>query len=212
MIERGPRDRRAAPRRRPRFRHVRAAWAARLPDARRGCSTCRCRASTGAIRSTMPAPPSPPPSLVFGDALTTRALEHGLTHAEWPARLERPRRRRPPCLCRRRHRDLARRRPQCRRRPGHRACACRARRARAAPGASHLRHDGDQGRARLHRAVQGARRARLHRADPRRAERLRAPRPWPRSPRPKASSGADRERARRADAVAGGARRALAAC
>ena len=28
-------------------------------------------------------------SLVFGDALTTRALEHGLTHAEWPARLER---------------------------------------------------------------------------------------------------------------------------
>ncbi len=28
-------------------------------------------------------------SLLFGDALTTRALEHGLTHAEWPARLER---------------------------------------------------------------------------------------------------------------------------
>jgi dihydrofolate synthase/folylpolyglutamate synthase len=28
-------------------------------------------------------------SLLFGDALTTRALEQGLTHAEWPARLER---------------------------------------------------------------------------------------------------------------------------
>ena len=28
-------------------------------------------------------------SLLFGDALTTRALEKGLTHAEWPARLER---------------------------------------------------------------------------------------------------------------------------
>ena len=28
-------------------------------------------------------------SLLFGDALTTRALEHGLTHAEWPARIER---------------------------------------------------------------------------------------------------------------------------
>jgi dihydrofolate synthase/folylpolyglutamate synthase len=28
-------------------------------------------------------------SIMFGDALTTRALEHGLTHAEWPARLER---------------------------------------------------------------------------------------------------------------------------
>jgi dihydrofolate synthase / folylpolyglutamate synthase len=28
-------------------------------------------------------------SLIFGDALTTRALEHGLTHAEWPARMER---------------------------------------------------------------------------------------------------------------------------
>jgi dihydrofolate synthase/folylpolyglutamate synthase len=28
-------------------------------------------------------------SLLFGDALTERALEHGLTHAEWPARLER---------------------------------------------------------------------------------------------------------------------------
>jgi len=27
-------------------------------------------------------------SLLFGDGLTTRALEHGLTHAEWPARLE----------------------------------------------------------------------------------------------------------------------------
>jgi dihydrofolate synthase/folylpolyglutamate synthase len=27
--------------------------------------------------------------VVFGDALTTRALEHGLTHADWPARLER---------------------------------------------------------------------------------------------------------------------------
>ncbi len=28
-------------------------------------------------------------SLLFGDALTARALEQGLTHAEWPARLER---------------------------------------------------------------------------------------------------------------------------
>jgi dihydrofolate synthase/folylpolyglutamate synthase len=28
-------------------------------------------------------------SILFGDALTTRALEYGLTHAEWPARLER---------------------------------------------------------------------------------------------------------------------------
>jgi dihydrofolate synthase / folylpolyglutamate synthase len=28
-------------------------------------------------------------SLLFGDALTDRALEHGLTHAEWPARMER---------------------------------------------------------------------------------------------------------------------------
>jgi dihydrofolate synthase / folylpolyglutamate synthase len=28
-------------------------------------------------------------SIIFGEALTTRALEHGLTHAEWPARLER---------------------------------------------------------------------------------------------------------------------------
>ena len=28
-------------------------------------------------------------NLVFGEALTTRALEQGLTHAEWPARLER---------------------------------------------------------------------------------------------------------------------------
>jgi dihydrofolate synthase/folylpolyglutamate synthase len=28
-------------------------------------------------------------SLLFGDALSTRALEHGLTHAEWPARMER---------------------------------------------------------------------------------------------------------------------------
>jgi dihydrofolate synthase/folylpolyglutamate synthase len=28
-------------------------------------------------------------SIVFGDALSTRALEHGLTHAQWPARLER---------------------------------------------------------------------------------------------------------------------------
>jgi dihydrofolate synthase/folylpolyglutamate synthase len=28
-------------------------------------------------------------SLLLGDALTTRALEQGLTHAEWPARLER---------------------------------------------------------------------------------------------------------------------------
>jgi dihydrofolate synthase/folylpolyglutamate synthase len=28
-------------------------------------------------------------SILFGEALTTRALEHGLTHAEWPARLER---------------------------------------------------------------------------------------------------------------------------
>jgi dihydrofolate synthase/folylpolyglutamate synthase len=28
-------------------------------------------------------------SLVFGDALTMPALEHGLTHAQWPARLER---------------------------------------------------------------------------------------------------------------------------
>jgi dihydrofolate synthase/folylpolyglutamate synthase len=28
-------------------------------------------------------------SIIFGEALTTRALEYGLTHAEWPARLER---------------------------------------------------------------------------------------------------------------------------
>ncbi|HSD93602.1 MAG TPA: folylpolyglutamate synthase/dihydrofolate synthase family protein [Methyloceanibacter sp.] len=28
-------------------------------------------------------------SLLFGDTLTTRALEHGVTHAEWPARMER---------------------------------------------------------------------------------------------------------------------------
>ncbi|MGZ8400300.1 MAG: bifunctional folylpolyglutamate synthase/dihydrofolate synthase [Methyloceanibacter sp.] len=28
-------------------------------------------------------------SLIFGDALTTRALEHGVTHADWPARMER---------------------------------------------------------------------------------------------------------------------------
>jgi dihydrofolate synthase/folylpolyglutamate synthase len=28
-------------------------------------------------------------SILFGEALTTRALENGLTHAEWPARLER---------------------------------------------------------------------------------------------------------------------------
>jgi len=28
-------------------------------------------------------------SIIIGDALTTRALEHGLTHAEWPARLDR---------------------------------------------------------------------------------------------------------------------------
>ena len=28
-------------------------------------------------------------SIVFGDALDVRALEHGLTHAQWPARLER---------------------------------------------------------------------------------------------------------------------------
>ncbi len=28
-------------------------------------------------------------SLLFGDALTTRALEHGLTRADWPARMER---------------------------------------------------------------------------------------------------------------------------
>jgi dihydrofolate synthase/folylpolyglutamate synthase len=28
-------------------------------------------------------------SVVFGDALNVRALEHGLTHAQWPARLER---------------------------------------------------------------------------------------------------------------------------
>ena len=28
-------------------------------------------------------------SIVFGDALSVRALEHGLTHAQWPARLER---------------------------------------------------------------------------------------------------------------------------
>jgi dihydrofolate synthase/folylpolyglutamate synthase len=28
-------------------------------------------------------------SIVFGDALSTRALEHGLTHAQWPARMER---------------------------------------------------------------------------------------------------------------------------
>ena len=28
-------------------------------------------------------------SLLFGDTLTDRALEHGLTHAEWPARMER---------------------------------------------------------------------------------------------------------------------------
>jgi dihydrofolate synthase/folylpolyglutamate synthase len=28
-------------------------------------------------------------SIIFGETLTTRALEHGLTHAEWPARLER---------------------------------------------------------------------------------------------------------------------------
>jgi dihydrofolate synthase/folylpolyglutamate synthase len=28
-------------------------------------------------------------TLLFGDALTARALEHGLTHAEWPARMER---------------------------------------------------------------------------------------------------------------------------
>jgi dihydrofolate synthase / folylpolyglutamate synthase len=28
-------------------------------------------------------------SLLFGDALTTRALEHGVTHADWPARMER---------------------------------------------------------------------------------------------------------------------------
>src|SRR5262249_22449029 len=28
-------------------------------------------------------------SIIFGDALTTRALERGLTHAEWPARLDR---------------------------------------------------------------------------------------------------------------------------
>jgi dihydrofolate synthase/folylpolyglutamate synthase len=28
-------------------------------------------------------------SIVFGDALNVRALEHGLTHAQWPARLER---------------------------------------------------------------------------------------------------------------------------
>ena len=27
--------------------------------------------------------------LVFGEALTTRAIEHGLTHAQWPARMER---------------------------------------------------------------------------------------------------------------------------
>ena len=31
--------------------------------------------------------------LLFGDALTTRALEQGLTHAEWPARHRAPRRR-----------------------------------------------------------------------------------------------------------------------
>jgi dihydrofolate synthase / folylpolyglutamate synthase len=28
-------------------------------------------------------------TLLFGDALTTRALDHGLTHATWPARMER---------------------------------------------------------------------------------------------------------------------------
>src|SRR6185312_2190115 len=28
-------------------------------------------------------------SLIFGDALTTHALEHGLTHADWPARMQR---------------------------------------------------------------------------------------------------------------------------
>jgi dihydrofolate synthase/folylpolyglutamate synthase len=28
-------------------------------------------------------------SLLFGDELTTRALEHGVTHADWPARMER---------------------------------------------------------------------------------------------------------------------------
>jgi dihydrofolate synthase/folylpolyglutamate synthase len=28
-------------------------------------------------------------SLVFGEGLTTRAIEHGLTHAQWPARMER---------------------------------------------------------------------------------------------------------------------------
>ncbi len=28
-------------------------------------------------------------SIIFGEGLTTRALEHGLTHAEWPARMER---------------------------------------------------------------------------------------------------------------------------
>ena len=28
-------------------------------------------------------------SLLFGDGLTSRALEHGVTHAEWPARMER---------------------------------------------------------------------------------------------------------------------------
>ncbi len=106
-------------------------------------------------------------SLVFGDALTTRALEHGLTHAEWPARLER-------LAAGGLHAYVADG-TEIWLDGGHNAAGGQviahalAELDERVPRPVHLifGHDGDQGRACLHRSVQGPGRAHLHRADSR---------------------------------------------
>jgi dihydrofolate synthase/folylpolyglutamate synthase len=57
-------------------------WSTRT---RTGCSTCRCRGWPATTRSTMPAWPSR--AAARRDRLPPGAIEAGLAHAEWPARM-----------------------------------------------------------------------------------------------------------------------------
>ena len=82
-------DRRAPPRRRPRLRHVRAARAPGVSDRDDAARLAALPRLNGRHQIDNAGAAIAGASILFGDALTTRALEHGLTHAEWPARLER---------------------------------------------------------------------------------------------------------------------------
>ncbi len=94
-----------------------------------------------------------------------RGAEAAMTRAEWPARLQRLRRR-PARGRRRRGRALARRRPQPRR---GRGAGRGADPPAAAPAPPRLRDARDQGRHRLHAPARAARRPPPRRLDPRRA-------------------------------------------